>query len=65
MRNLVFGVIGMLVLLLSPSTPCMMKDRYLNPDRCADAGRLSAELVRRWPRIIGVEAVNEVKASNF
>ncbi|HWE52676.1 MAG TPA: cellulase family glycosylhydrolase [Bryobacteraceae bacterium] len=56
---------GIRVLLLSPITPWMMKDRHLDPDRYADVGRLSAAFVRRWPQIVAVEAHNEPNAANF
>jgi len=56
---------GVRVLLLSPITPWMTKDRHLDPAHYTDVGRLSAAFVRRWPRIVAVEAHNEPNAANF
>jgi len=56
---------GVRVLLLSPITPWMLKDRHLDPDQYANVGRLSAAFVRRWPHIVAVEPHNEPNAANF
>jgi hypothetical protein len=56
---------GVRVLLLSPVTPWMIKERAFDPAHYADIGRLSAAFVKRWPNIVAVEAHNEPNARNF
>ena len=60
-----FFAAGVRVLLLSPITPWMIKNGRIDPDRYADVGKLSAAFVRRWPRIIAVEAHNEPNTGHF